>query len=172
METITFTPVQSKKWYKYLNPFSCFCKNKNKTKTSDVEYLVNVVYENTLPFVPPINVGKVIRVYDGDTFTMISKLPYTEGPIYRFSVRMNGIDSPEIKGKTTNEKELAKKSRDALINLILGKIVTLKNVSTEKYGRILADVYIGDLWVNEWMLENNFAVKYDGGTKERPDEWN
>ena len=168
METITFTPVQPKKLYKYVNPFYCFCKN----KTSDVEYLVNVVYENTLPFVPPINVGKVIRVYDGDTFTMISKLPHTEGPIYRFSVRMNGIDSPEIKGKTVNEKELAKKSRDALINLILGKIVTLKNVSTEKYGRILADVYIGDLWVNEWMLENNFAVKYDGGTKERPEEWN
>ena len=168
METITFTPIRSKKWCKYLNPFYYFCKKNN----SDVEYLVNVVYENTLPFVPPINVGKVIRVYDGDTFTMISKLPHTEGPIYRFSVRMNGIDSPEIKGKSTNEKELAKKSRDALSNIILGKIVTLKNVSTEKYGRILADVYIGDLWVNEWMLENKFAVKYDGGTKERPECWN
>jgi endonuclease YncB( thermonuclease family) len=153
----------------FLRSLFCFPK---KNDDDDTEYLVNVVYENTLPFVPPINVGKVIRVYDGDTFTMISKLPYTEGPIYRFSVRMNGIDSPEIKGKTANEKELAKKSRDALINLILGKIVTLKNVSTEKYGRILADVYIGDLWVNEWMLENNFAVKYDGGTKERPVEWN
>jgi hypothetical protein len=22
------------------------------------------------------------------------------------------------------------------------------------------------------MLSNNYAVKYDGGTKERPDEWN
>lgn len=168
METITFTPIRTKKWCKYLNPFYYFCKKNN----SDIEYLVNVVYENTLPFVPPINVGKVIRVYDGDTFTMISKLPHTEGPIYRFSVRMNGIDSPEIKGKTTNEKELAKKSRDALSKLILGKIVILKNVSTEKYGRILADVYIGDLCINEWMVENNFAVKYDGGTKERPDDWN
>jgi endonuclease YncB( thermonuclease family) len=170
METITFTPIRSKKWCKYFNPFYYFCKNKNKT--SDVEYLVNVVYENTLPFVPPINVGKVIRVYDGDTFTMISKLPYTEGPIYRFSVRMNGIDSPEIKGKTNNEKELAKQSRDALSNLILGKIVTLKNITTEKYGRILADVYMGNLCVNDWMLINKYAVKYDGGTKIRPDEWN
>jgi endonuclease YncB( thermonuclease family) len=139
---------------------------------SDTEYLVNVVYENTVPFVPPITVGKVIKVYDGDTFTMISKLPHTEGPIYRFSVRMTGIDSPEIKGKTFNEKELAKKSRDALSNLILGKIIVLKNVSTEKYGRILADVYLGDLHVNEWMISNNYAVRYDGGTKERPDEWN
>ena len=134
--------------------------------------LENVEYNNTTKYIPAVTYGKVIKVYDGDTFTMISKLPHTEGPIYRFSVRMNGIDSPEIKGKTANEKELAKKSRDALSNLILGKIVVLKNVSTEKYGRILADVYLGDLCVNEWMISNNYAVKYDGGTKERPDEWN
>ena len=143
-----------------------------KYMDSNTEYLLNVVYENTVPFVPPITVGKVIKVYDGDTITMISKLPHTEGPIYRFSVRMNGIDSPEIKGKTANEKELAKKSRDALSNIIMGKIVTLKNVSTEKYGRILADVYLGEICINEWMISNNYAVKYDGGTKERPDEWN
>ena len=158
----------SKMCSSFLRSLFCFPKKND----DDIEYLVNVVYENTVSFVPPINVGKVIKVYDGDTFTMISKLPHTEGPIYRFSVRMKGIDSPEIKGKTSNEKELAKKSRDALSNIILGKIVILKNVSTEKYGRILADVYIRDICVNEWMLENNFAVKYDGGTKERPEDWN
>jgi len=161
----------SKNLFKYFNSLLLCSCNKNDTK-SDVDYLVNVVYENTVPFVPPITVGKVIKVYDGDTFTMISKLPYSEGPIYRFSVRMNGIDSPEIKGKTNNEKELAKQSRDALSNLILGKIVTLKNITTEKYGRILADVYMGNLCVNDWMLINKYAVKYDGGTKIRPDEWN
>lgn len=168
MEHINFTQIHSKKWCRFLTPFLCFSKN----KTEDVEYLVNVVYENTVPFVPPVTVGKVIKVYDGDTFTMISKLPNTQGPIYRFNVRMKGIDSPEIKGKTLNEKELGKKSRDVLSNLILGKIVILKDISTEKYGRILADVYIGDLCINEWLLINNYAVKYDGGTKERPSDWN
>ena len=162
--------LYSKKWCKYIN--SLLCCNKSSDNKSDVEYLVNVVYENTVPFVPPITVGKVIKVYDGDTFTMISKLPYSEGPIYRFSVRINGIDSPEIKGQTNNEKELAKQSRDALSNLILGKIVTLKNTTTEKYGRILADVYMGNVCVNDWMVINKYAVKYDGGTKLRPDEWN
>jgi endonuclease YncB( thermonuclease family) len=157
----------SKKICNYLRSLLCFSKYNN-----DNEYLENVVYENTIVFVPPITFGKVIKVYDGDTFTLISKLPHTEGPIYRFSVRMKGIDSPEIKGKTLNEKELARKSRDALSNLILGKIVVLKNVTTEKYGRILADVYIGDVCINEWMIINHFAVKYDGGTKERPQEWN
>jgi len=158
----------SKKICNYLRSLLCFSKCNN----NDNEYLENVVYENTIVFVPPITFGKVIKVYDGDTFTLISKLPHTEGPIYRFSVRMKGIDSPEIKGKTLNEKELARKSRDALSNLILGKIVVLKNVTTEKYGRILADVYIGDVCINEWMIINHFAVKYDGGTKEKPEEWN
>jgi endonuclease YncB( thermonuclease family) len=153
------------KWLKSL--FCCFKKHDN-----DVDYLINIIHENTVPFVPPISVGKVIKVYDGDTFTIISKLPYQDSPIYRFSVRLNGIDSPEIKGKTGNEKELARKSRDALSGLIMGKIVTLKNTSLEKYGRVLADVYINDLCINEWMIENNYAIKYNRGTKVRSIEWN
>jgi endonuclease YncB( thermonuclease family) len=153
------------KWLKSL--FCCFKKHDN-----NVDYLINIIHENTVPFVPPISVGKVIKVYDGDTFTIISKLPYQDSPIYRFSVRLNGIDSPEIKGKTGNEKELARKSRDALSGLIMGKIVTLKNTSLEKYGRVLADVYINDLCINEWMIENNYATKYNGGTKVRAIEWN
>ena len=137
----------------------------------DMERLDLITYSNTVPFVPPITTGKVIKVYDGDTFTLAATLPNTIEPIYRFSVRMNGIDTPEIKGKSKTEKELAKKARDALSNLIMNKVVTLKNVSTEKYGRILADVYVGDLFVNEWMIKENYAVSYDGGTKHIPDEW-
>lgn len=136
-----------------------------------MEHLDLITYSNTVPFVPPITVGKVIKVYDGDTFTLASTLPHTIEPIYRFSVRLNGVDTPEIKGKSKTEKELAKKARDALSNLIMNKVITLKNVSTEKYGRILADVYVGDLFVNEWMIQQKYAVSYDGGTKHIPDEW-
>ena len=53
----------------------------------------------------------------------------------------------------------------------MGKIVHLKNISSEKYGRILADVYCENRNMSEWMLENKYAVKYDGGTKVRPKEW-
>ena len=56
-------------------------------------------------------------------------------------------------------------------NFVFGKIVYLDNVSTEKYGRILADVYLGDLHINKWMLSNKYAIEYDGGTKKIPDEW-
>jgi endonuclease YncB( thermonuclease family) len=130
-----------------------------------------VTFENTIPFVPPITEGKVIKIYDGDTITIAAKLPYPQSPMYRISVRLNGIDTPEIKGQTQKEKDLAKHIRDALKVKIMDKIITLKNTSSEKYGRLLADVYLDDICINDWLIEQGFAVRYSGGTKERPDEW-
>ena len=56
-------------------------------------------------------------------------------------------------------------------NKIYDKIVELKNVESEKYGRLLADIYLGDENINEWLITQNFAVKYDGGTKQKPESW-
>ena len=138
---------------------------------SIMDYLDSTEYKDTIPFVPSITGGKVIKVYDGDTITIASKMPYEGSPIFRFSVRLNGIDTPEIKTKSKTEKGLAIIARDALSSKILGKVITLKNVSLEKYGRLLADVYLDELHLNQWLIENKYAVAYDGGTKHRPDEW-
>ena len=119
----------------------------------------------SIPFVPPITEGDVISVYDGDTITIVSKLPYDASPLYRFSIRLAGIDCAEIKGKTDYERELAQEAKCALQKLILNKMVALKNLKTEKYGRVLADIYLGDLHVNQWLLDNKYAVEYSGGTK-------
>ena len=121
--------------------------------------------KDAIQFVPPITEGEVIKVYDGDTITIVSKLPYDASPLYRFSVRLAGIDSAEIKGKTEKEKAQAQEAKNALQDLISHKVISLKNLKTEKYGRILADVYVGELHVNQWLLDNNYAVKYLGGTK-------
>ena len=124
-----------------------------------------ISWSDTCPFISPISQGQVIKVYDGDTITIASYMPYTDSPLFRFAVRLNGIDSPEIKGQSEQEKKAAKESRSALNDKLLHKVVSLKNVQTEKYGRILADVYLEDLHINQWLLDNNYAVKYDGGTK-------
>jgi endonuclease YncB( thermonuclease family) len=86
-------------------------------------------------------------------------------------VRLNGIDAPEIKGKSAEEKEVAKQARDFVSNLVLNKYVRLENIESEKYGRILADVYIGDVHLNELLLKERYAVKYDGGSKQIPVSW-
>lgn len=142
-----------------------------KPSESETSLIQNISYKDTIPFVPPITLGKVIKVYDGDTFTLAAQLPYNSTITYRFSIRLNGIDSPEIKSTFAVEKQLAIVSRDALSNLIMDKIVSLKNISIEKYGRILADVYLDELHVNKWMIEKRYAIKYTGGTKYRPNEW-
>ncbi len=142
-----------------------------KTLVSAMSELQHVKYEDTISFLVPVKYGKVIKVYDGDTITIASYLPIPNSQLYRFSVRLTGIDTPEIKGKTKAEKDLAIAAKNALSELVLGKVVELRNISNEKYGRILADVYIETIHVNEWMIENNHAVRYDGGTKERPPEW-
>ena len=167
-------------WKSIKNNCCIFRKKKNgfiATPYSEIanknfeEYLYHVEYKDTKQFIPPISCGKVIKVYDGDTITIASKIPNTDLPIYRFRVRLSRIDSAEIKGITNIEKNMAIKARDALHELIFGKIVTLKNVSIEKYGRILADVYLEDIEISKWMLDNKYAVPYDGGKKLRPLEW-
>ena len=131
----------------------------------------NITYKNTIPFIPPITEGKVVKVYDGDTITVATKLPYENSPYYRFSVRLKGIDCPEIKTKNKDEQECAILARDFLRDLLMDKMVVLKDVELEKYGRILAYVYYEDQHVSDMLCENRLAVKYDGGTKQCPTNW-
>ena len=134
------------------------CFNINKDKTEDkLEF-----------FIPPLVSGKVIKVYDGDTITISSKVPgLINSKYYKFSIRLNGIDTPEIKTNDNNEKEIAIKARDFLKNLIFDKVIELKNIKTEKYGRLLCDIYLGEMYLNDLMIKNKLAVKYDGKKKEK-----
>jgi len=133
----------------------------------------DIRWEDTQEFTFPIQGGRVIKVYDADTITIASKLPFESSPLYRLSVRLQCIDTPEIKGKdvSAEEKDAAKIARDFVSQTVLNKYVRLENVQSEKYGRLLADVYVGDLCLNELLLKERYAVKYDGGTKVKPISW-
>jgi micrococcal nuclease len=123
-----------------------------------------ITYKDCKPFIPPITFGKVVKVYDGDTITIASKLP-NNSQVYRFSVRLSGIDCPEIKTKDKKEKELAIQARDYLSRLIMNQYVYLENVKTEKYGRMLADVIYKDMNVSDYLISLKLAVPYKGGKK-------
>jgi endonuclease YncB( thermonuclease family) len=141
------------------------------TTTTKPETIIK--WEDTVEFTFPITGGKVIKVYDADTITIATRLPFKDSPLYRLSVRLNGIDAPEIKGKdiSNEEKEAAVIARDVVSKMILHKDVVLKNIQTEKYGRVLADVYIDNINLNEYLITHKYAVKYDGGTKVKPLSW-
>ena len=160
--------------FKYITKYLCSLKSENPESIKDIQLQTKtkiIKWEDTTPFTMPITGGQVIKVYDGDSITIAAHLPIEKSPLFRFSVRLNGIDTPEIRGKNEDEKAAAKEARDALSNLILHKVIILKNVGTEKYGRILADVYLDDLCINEWLIKENYAVKYNGGTKVSPESW-
>ena len=122
---------------------------------------------NTPRFMPNVRRGKVTAVYDGDTLTVAARHD-GQGIPYRFSVRLSGVDAPEIRGgASTDEKRAAIAARDALRTAVLGEIVTLTVYSFDKYGRLLASIahdHKGDM--SQWMLETGHARPYDGGKRE------
>ncbi len=95
--------------------------------------------------------GKVIKIADGDTFTMI----FDNG--FEVRVRLNGIDSPEKK------QAFSKRATQALSAMIFQKEVRVYYNSKDRYGRVLGDVFIDNLNVNHEMLRQGMAwhfVKY------------
>ena len=110
-------------------------------------------------------VSKVISVYDGDTFRVdIDSLPPIVGK--NIPIRLNGIDTPEIRGKCQYEKDLALKARDFVRNkLVNAKEIKLTKLQRGKYFRVVADVMIDGVSLEQELLDNELAYKYTGGKK-------
>jgi micrococcal nuclease len=109
--------------------------------------------------------GKVVSVYDGDTFTVAFD---TLGiGFFLHQVRILGIDAPEIRGKTIEEKAAAAAARDYLRGLIDGRIIDLEIMDEDKYGRLLgrAARHSDGLDISSAMLNSKLVVTYDGGTR-------
>jgi len=94
----------------------------------------------------PGEIGAVTRVVDGDTIHVgLSDRDW--------SVRLIGINTPET-GQYYFEE-----AKDKMEELVGGKAVLLKkDVSeTDRYGRLLRYVYLGDLFVNAEMVKEGYA---------------
>ncbi len=108
---------------------------------------------------------KYVKNYDGDTITFnISYLHPIIGE--NISVRVNGIDTPEIKGRCEKEKIDARIVK-TFVNSELknAKTIDLVNINREKYFRILADVIYDGKNLKQELIKNGLAIEYNGGTK-------
>jgi endonuclease YncB( thermonuclease family) len=113
--------------------------------------------------------GYVTRVYDGDTVTVVATLFRAT---YEFSVRVRGVDCPEMRTRDPDEKHVALLARDAVRALVLGRWVVLGDVAADKYGRLLATVATPEgADVAEDLLARRLAVPYGGRTKNAPANW-
>lgn len=110
-------------------------------------------------------VDEVTSIYDGDTFRAnIKSWPPVVG--YRIPIRVNGIDTPEIRGKCETEKVLARKAKQVTVQTLRSaKTIELKNIQRGKYFRLVADVYADGQSLADALIRKKLAVRYDGGKK-------
>jgi len=123
-------------------------------------------------------IKSVLKVVDGDTIDAAIDLGFDISLTKR--IRLAGIDTPESRTKDEYEKKLGIESKEWLKKKLEGQtdiiVKTELPDSTEKYGRILGHLFIGDKEVsavnkkksvNNQMIEEGYAWEYDGGTKKK-----
>jgi len=99
---------------------------------------------------------RVVGIIDGDTFTALCE------DTVQIKVRLASIDCPE-KGQPFSS--VCKKY---LSDLIFAKTVLINKSGLDRYGRIIANVYIDSIFVNEKMIEVGLAwhfVRYDNSRR-------
>ena len=109
----------------------------------------------------------IASVYDGDTFKInlnCSLAVYCE----KVPVRVLGVDTPEIKGKTEREKKLAQQAKEFTKHFLAQGPVSLTHCGRDKYFRLLCDVTNGEgKNLAQELIKHKLGYAYDGGTKSK-----
>jgi len=92
--------------------------------------------------------GKVVSVLDGDTIKVL------EAGNQETTVRLHQIDAPE------KNQAFGQRSKQALSSLVFGKAVTVKVVTTDKYGRTVGTVFSDGLDTNLEQVRSGMAWVY------------
>lgn len=96
----------------------------------------------------------VVRVHDGDTFTLRSELRS-----FDFPLRLLGVDAPELNTGAPGEE-----ARDFVKGLVENeevKIVINRKNRVGKYGRLLGDVVVGGISLSSLLLGLGYAKPFD-----------
>ena len=127
--------------------------------------------------------ARVIDIHDGDTIKLVIKY---KDEFFKFTVRINGIDTCEIDSNNIKLREKATEARNKIIKSICNKEFTtnkdLKKIlenevylvqimchDFDKYGRLLCDIYVNlernKISLKDILIQDKLAYEYDGGTK-------
>ena len=116
---------------------------------------------------------KILRVIDGDTVDVDIDLGFGIW-MHKERIRLHGIDTPESRTRDKIEKIFGFEAKRMVQTwLPVGSnqtLVTTKDKSG-KFGRVLGKFIIFDgrndrvSTLNEWMVENHYAVAYHGQSK-------
>ena len=120
---------------------------------------------------------KIVSCYDADTCRVnLPRSAFNDDWAYELfghniPIRVEGIDTPEIKGKCQKEKDLAYEARDLVRDLLNNaQTITLAIADDPKevrgkYFRIVGRIIVDGQDLSEVLIKRQMAVPYDGGTK-------
>ena len=108
---------------------------------------------------------EILRVVDGDTVDVRMDLGFNVW--HKCRVRLMGINAPESRTRDKEEKKRGLAAKQWLINTLdsAQADIEMKSHGSGKYGRILGEIYINDININQLMVSEGHAVKYDGGKR-------
>jgi endonuclease YncB( thermonuclease family) len=93
--------------------------------------------------------GEVVGITDGDTITVLNNKTLKD-----VKIRLYGIDCPE------QSQAYSKKAKKFTSKLVYGKVVEVKVMDTDRYGRTVAMIYADKTLLNEELLKAGYAWVY------------
>lgn len=99
---------------------------------------------------PPIKkfkLGTVLKVYDGDTITVLYRKQ-------EYTLRICQIDAPELR------QPFGPESRDALSLLLLNQKVYFYLMTKDKYGRYVSEIKFNRKLIHRWLISEGLAQVY------------
>tara|TARA_Y100000991_G_scaffold214840_1_gene203560 strand:+ start:1626 stop:2066 length:441 start_codon:yes stop_codon:yes gene_type:complete len=104
--------------------------------------------------------------YDGDTVTV--NIPNIH-PFFgkNAKIRLDGIDTPELRSKNYCEKELAARAKKFVKSLLeSAQTINLKKIVKGKYFRIVGELTVDGKNISDILVAKNLAIPYSGKTKQ------
>ena len=115
---------------------------------------------------------EIKKIVDGDTLDVVLDLGFNI--FHSCRVRMAGIDTPESRTRDLDEKARGKLAKEFLKNWVTEYennkknivIKTKKEKAKGKFGRVLGELWVEGVNVNEDMIQSYHAVPYSAQNKE------
>ena len=135
--------------------------------------LLSVLLTSTAAFAGDDIYVEYVRNYDGDTVTvdLVDLRDIDLDGTYKtlwdnISIRVRGIDTPEIRTRCKSEKVLGYQAKYIVQNILkAAKEVTSKNISRGKYFRLVADIYADGVNIKHALFAADLAIVYNGRKK-------
>jgi micrococcal nuclease len=109
---------------------------------------------------PYIYKARVEKVVDGDTIEVTIDLGFLLTT--RRRLRLLRVNTAEMHAHENEARAKAADAKSRMVELLTGKDILIKTEKSDSFGRFLAEVWLGEMNVNDWLLEQGLAQPFRG----------